>query len=56
MLSGSFLPGEVQRAYDLGANSFLHKPTVHAHLVELMVDLKNYWLRRNRFALMEEPK
>jgi len=53
MLSGSFLPEELVRAYDLGANSFLAKPTGLNHLIELMEDVKKYWLLRNRHALYE---
>jgi len=53
ILSGSFLPEELVHAYDLGANSFLAKPTELNHLVELMEDVKKYWLYRNRHALYE---
>ena len=53
VLSGSFLPEELVHAYDLGANSFLAKPTGLNHLVELMEDVKKYWLVRNRHALYE---
>jgi CheY-like chemotaxis protein len=53
MLSGSFLPDEIIQAYDLGANSFLAKPTELNHLIELMADVRKYWLHRHRDALYE---
>jgi CheY-like chemotaxis protein len=53
MLSGSFLPEELVHAYDLGANSFLAKPTELNHLIELMDDVRKYWLSGNRHALYE---
>jgi len=48
ILSGSFLPDEIIQANDLGANSFLAKPTELNHLIELMDDIRERWLRRNR--------
>jgi CheY-like chemotaxis protein len=53
ILSGSFLPDEIIQAYDLGANSFLAKPTQLYHLIELMDDIRKYWLSRNRHAPCE---
>jgi len=53
ILSGSFLPDEIIQAYDLGANSFLAKPTQLYHLIELMDDVRKYWFSRNRHALCE---
>jgi DNA-binding response OmpR family regulator len=38
---------DVDRAYDLGANSFLVKPSAPADLVALIHSLARYWLHWN---------
>jgi DNA-binding response OmpR family regulator len=38
---------DVDRAYDLGANSFLVKPVGFAELLEMVKALDLYWLRMN---------
>jgi DNA-binding response OmpR family regulator len=41
---------EIRRAYDLGANSFLVKPTGFEELRAGIDDVARYWLARNRYA------
>lgn len=41
---------EIRRAYDMGANSFLVKPTEFDELVEAMRQVTGYWLSRNRLG------
>lgn len=43
MMSHSSDPRQVRRAYDLGANSYLLKPTAFDELVDLVTGLKHYW-------------
>ena len=43
MLSCSTNPDHVNRAYQLGANSYLVKPTKFSALVELVAGLRRYW-------------
>jgi CheY-like chemotaxis protein len=47
MLTSSVLPEDINRAYDLGANSYLLKPTDPDALVELVKVIDHYWLRLN---------
>jgi two-component system response regulator len=47
MLTSSLLPEDINRAYDLGANSYLVKPTDLAALVDLARTIELYWLRLN---------
>ncbi len=44
VLTGSQDVRDVNKAYQLGANSFLVKPVDFAHFVELSVALQGYWL------------
>ena len=44
VLTTSRAPGEVAATYDLGANSFIQKPSNFAELVAAMAALKTYWL------------
>src|SRR5207244_638139 len=48
VFSSSELAGDVNRAYDLGANSFLIKPTGLTEYQETARTLENYWIRINR--------
>ena len=41
--------GDINRAYDLGANSYLVKPADFDELLKLAEDLGRYWLVRNIF-------
>jgi len=47
MLTSSLLPGDVNRAYGLGANSYLIKPPNLDALIELVKVIDSYWLRAN---------
>jgi CheY-like chemotaxis protein len=50
VMSGSRDDGDIQQAYDLGANSYLTKPTKFEDLVKMMESLKDYqsWGGRRR--------
>lgn len=41
---------DIDRAYDLGANAFVIKPTGTDQLAELMKSLHGFWMRHNQFA------
>ena len=47
MLTSSSLPNDVNRAYDLGANSYLVKPPELDSLIALAQTIDLYWLRSN---------
>ncbi len=47
MLTSSLLPGDINRAYDLGANSYLIKPPDLETLVALARTIDQYWLHTN---------
>ena len=47
VLSSSSMPTDVNRAYDLGANSYLTKPHESARFVTLASAFKEYWLTVN---------
>ncbi|MFZ5480861.1 MAG: response regulator [Myxococcota bacterium] len=47
VLTASDVPGDVARAYDLGASSYVVKPSSLEDLVELLVALKGWWLTLN---------
>jgi CheY-like chemotaxis protein len=47
---------DINRAYDLGANSYLVKPDTGSQLEELAAQFRSYWLRLNAFpTLAAEP-
>ena len=48
MLTTSQRREEITRAYDLGANSYLVKPTSFAELCETLKATTDYWLRQNK--------
>jgi CheY-like chemotaxis protein len=50
MFSSSALPEDIDRAYDLGANSFIEKPVNYEQSLELARLLKGWWLTHNQFA------
>jgi CheY-like chemotaxis protein len=52
VMSGSRDDADIQRAYELGANSYLIKPTKFEDLVKMMESLKDYqsWAGRRRPA------
>jgi len=47
MLTSSNEPADINRAYDLGANSYLVKPPELEGLIELAKTIEHYWLKTN---------
>ncbi len=47
MLTSSLLPEDINRAYELGANSYLIKPADLDMLISLAKAIDLYWLRTN---------
>lgn len=47
VLTSSRLPLDLERAYDLGVNSYLVKPPDPERLTELMRQVNSYWLNLN---------
>lgn len=54
VMSGSKEDADIQRAYDLGANSYLVKPTKFEDLVKMMESLKDYRNWRGKGRTMPE--
>ena len=50
VLTASSESSDINRAYDLGANSYLVKPVTFDALVEMVKTLNLYWLIFNRMA------
>jgi len=48
VLSSSDEPEDINRAYDLGANSYLVKPFGTEYLGDIVESLNAYWLKLNR--------
>jgi len=48
VLTSSDQPDDINRAYDLGAISYLLKPHNSSHLSELVAQVKRYWLDLNQ--------
>jgi CheY-like chemotaxis protein len=48
ILTSSDQPQDINRAYDLGANSYLLKPHNSEHLSDLVKHVQRYWLELNR--------
>ncbi len=49
VLTSSRETKDISKAYALGANSYLVKPTSFHDLVDLVKMLKSYWLAHNQF-------
>lgn len=49
IFSSSDEPGDINRAYDLGANSYLMKPAEFEGMQDTAHTLERYWLRLNRW-------
>jgi len=47
MLTSSLLPSDINKAYELGANSYLTKPSDLDSLVALARTIDHYWLKTN---------
>ena len=54
VLTSSDHPTDINRAYDLGANSYLLKPHASSDLAELIRRVQIYWLESNRCATFVE--
>ena len=46
VLTTSRAPADVRRAYDLGANAFLRKPLELPEYIDLIADVRHWWLER----------
>jgi CheY-like chemotaxis protein len=51
MLSSSGEQRDVDRAFELNANSYLVKPARLDGMAEILETLKNYWLRMNQYPV-----
>lgn len=49
LLTASEQPGDIEKAYELGVNAFLVKPSSVGEMVELLEAIKGFWLRFNSF-------
>ena len=47
---------DINRAYELGANSFLVKPMEFEHFTEVSKGIKRYWLRTDKEPSIERPQ
>ncbi len=47
MFTSSLIPDDINQAYDLGANSYLIKPSDLESLIALAKTIDHYWLRTN---------
>jgi CheY-like chemotaxis protein len=56
VLTSSAEDRDIAQAYQLGARTYLVKPPNPAMLTELMVSLKDYWIRHNEFTLPDEAE
>jgi len=48
VLTSSDAPQDINRAYDLGANSYLVKPFSNEVLIQVVKSLHEYWMNFNR--------
>ena len=51
VLTSSIFEGDVRRAYELGANAFLVKPSSAEELVRMCRALKDFWLVHNHMPI-----
>lgn len=56
MLSSSRHAADINRAYDLGANSYLAKPETSSELDELASGFESYWLSLNESPDLHEGR
>jgi CheY-like chemotaxis protein len=54
VLTSSSEERDIAQCYKLGARTFLVKPPTPAMLLELMVSLKDFWVKHNEFTLPDE--
>jgi len=50
IFSSSAMPGDIERAYELGASSYIEKPSGTDKALEIAQLLKGWWLGYNHFA------
>lgn len=55
MLSSSAQPEDIERAYELGANSYIEKPCELGRTQEIAQLLKGWWLGYNHYAPLDVP-
>src|SRR6266576_731454 len=55
VLTSSNLQADVDRAYDLGANSYLVKPVEFSQMVNMIERFEAYWTELNRFPSPASP-
>jgi len=48
ILTSSKMPDDIHKAYSLGANSYLVKPSEPQELIEIVRHIKQYWLDTNQ--------
>jgi|SRR5579884_52165 CheY-like chemotaxis protein len=53
VLTSSRHGADINRAYDLGANSYLVKPDTGTQLDQLASEFRTYWLRLNEFPTLQ---
>ena len=46
ILTTSRAPADIRRGYDLGANAFLRKPLELPEFIDLIADVRRWWLER----------
>jgi CheY-like chemotaxis protein len=56
MFTSSLLPDDINQAYDLGANSYLIKPSDLDALISLAKTIEHYWLRINTPPMNNVPQ
>ena len=49
MLSSSGQPGDILKAYEFGANSFLVKPVEFSQFIEMLETIYTFWIKYNHF-------
>jgi CheY-like chemotaxis protein len=54
VLTSSSEERDIAQCYKLGARTFLVKPPNATMLTELMISLKEFWIKHNEFTLPEE--
>lgn len=56
VLTSSSEERDIAQCYRLGARTFLVKPPNSGMLLELMLSLKDYWMKHNEFTLPDETE
>ena len=56
MLTSSAQPGDVRRAYDLGANGYLVKPMDIDQMIRLLGSVQDFWVHANVTALTPDER